>query len=86
MIAMPGSPPYALSASYRSNRLDSILVSPVPPGAADIHGANTGKCDSEAGMGRASNWHTAATPAWSESREPEIGFWRARSAAPPAKR
>jgi hypothetical protein len=50
MIAMPGSPPYALSASYRSNRLDSILVSPVPPAgataaapaAADIHGANTG--------------------------------------------
>jgi hypothetical protein len=34
MIAMPGSPPYALSASYRSNRLDSILVSPVPPAGA----------------------------------------------------
>src|SRR5580704_7574776 len=29
-----GSPPYALSASYRSNRLDSILVSPVPPAGA----------------------------------------------------
>jgi len=34
MIAMPGSPPYALSASYRSNRLDSILVSLVPPAGA----------------------------------------------------
>jgi hypothetical protein len=82
MIAMPGSPPYALSASYRSNRLDSILVSPVPPAgataaapaAADIHGANTGSAIPRPGWDEPATGTPPPRRRWSESREPEIGF------------
>jgi hypothetical protein len=83
MIAMPGSPPYALSASYRSNRLDTILVKPGAAGrrdssgalaAADIHGANTGSAIPRPGWDEPVTGTSPPRRRWSESREPEIGF------------